>query len=191
MTRASKPAAPACRGSAQEGGAQVGCRSRRVRRSRPAAAATPLSAATSVTRAPRSSAAATIATPIRPVERLPMNRTGSIASRVPPAVTTMCRPSRSASRAGVDERRAGGGVRRPDRPVGHGRDHGVHDPRPRPGGPRRTAPTRAGRRRARRSRSRSRRPAARRWPVSRDASTCRRPSPGRRRPAPTTPGTSR
>ena len=42
-----------------------------------------------VTRAPRSSAASAIATPIRPVERLPMKRTGSIASRVPPAVTTM------------------------------------------------------------------------------------------------------
>ena len=54
----------------------------------------------SVTRAPRSSAASATATPIRPVERLPMKRTGSIASRVPPAVTTMCRPARSASRAG-------------------------------------------------------------------------------------------
>ena len=34
-----------------------------------------------------------------PVERLPMKRTGSIGSRVPPAVTTTWRPARSASRA--------------------------------------------------------------------------------------------
>ena len=40
-------------------------------------------------RAPRSSAASTTATPILPVDRLPMKRTGSIGSAVPPAVTMM------------------------------------------------------------------------------------------------------
>ena len=54
--------------------------------------------AISVTAAPRSRAASARATPIFPVERLPMKRTGSIGSRVPPAVTTMRRPARSASR---------------------------------------------------------------------------------------------
>ena len=48
-------------------------------------AATSRFAATSVTRAPRSTAALATATPIFPVERLPMKRTGSIGSRVPPA----------------------------------------------------------------------------------------------------------
>ena len=52
---------------------------------------------TSVTRAPRARAASARATPILPVERLPMNRTGSIGSAVPPALITTVRPSRSAS----------------------------------------------------------------------------------------------
>ena len=62
---------------------------------------------------PRSSAASAIAAPIFPVERLPMKRTGSIASRVPPAVTTTWRPARSASRAGATSggRAAGSGAR--------------------------------------------------------------------------------
>ena len=57
--------------------------------------------ATIVTRAPRARAASAIATPILPVLRLPMNRTGSMASAVPPALTTTWRPSRSASRTGA------------------------------------------------------------------------------------------
>ena len=79
----------------------------------PAAASTSTLAATTVTRAPRSSAASAMAAPIRPVERLPMKRTGSIASRVPPAVTTTWRPARSASRAGPTRggRAAGSGAR--------------------------------------------------------------------------------
>ena len=91
-------------------------RSRRAARSWPADStrttrassgrATPTLAAMRVTSAPRSSAARATATPILPVERLPMKRTGSIASAVPPAVTTMCRPTRSASR-GAPSRRGG------------------------------------------------------------------------------------
>jgi len=66
-----------------------------------AGAATLIWPAMRVTRAPRARAASAMATPILPVERLPMNRTGSMASAVPPAVTTMWRPSRSASCAGA------------------------------------------------------------------------------------------
>ena len=55
---------------------------------------------TSVTLAPRATAAAAMATPIRPVERLPMKRTGSMGSAVPPAVTTTCHPARSWAWAG-------------------------------------------------------------------------------------------
>ncbi len=44
-------------------------------------------AAIRVTSAPRRVAAAASASPIRPLERLPMKRTGSIGSRVPPAET--------------------------------------------------------------------------------------------------------
>ncbi len=47
---------------------------------------------TSVTDAPRSTAASAMAWPCLPDERLPMKRTGSIGSRVPPAVTSTCRP---------------------------------------------------------------------------------------------------
>ena len=50
---------------------------------------------TSVTSAPRSRAAAAKARPIRPDERLVRVRTGSTASRVPPAVTSMERPAKS------------------------------------------------------------------------------------------------
>ena len=50
---------------------------------------------------PRASAAAAArAMPIRPLERLPMKRTGSIGSRVPPAVTSTRRPSQGRSPAG-------------------------------------------------------------------------------------------
>ena len=58
-----------------------------------------------------------------------MNRTGSIASRVPPAVTTTWRPARSASRGGPDERRPRRRVRGTDRPIADGRDDGVDDRR--------------------------------------------------------------
>ena len=51
-----------------------------------------------------------IATPILPVERLPMKRTGSIGSAVPPAVTTIRQPARSRACAG--DRRVGGRVGR-------------------------------------------------------------------------------
>ena len=121
-----------------------------------------------------------------------MKRTGSIASRVPPAVTTMCRPVEVGVAGRLDERWPRGRIRR-----------------------RGPAVRRRPRRRRRRSRSSSaRRPtpdlargerarvglddrvAERPQPgdvgdASPGASTCRRPSPGRRRPAPTSPGTSR
>ena len=49
----------------------------------------------SVTAAPRSRAASATAKPILPVEWLPTKRTGSMASRVPPAVTITCLLRRS------------------------------------------------------------------------------------------------
>ena len=49
--------------------------------------------ATKVTRAPASAAAAAMANPWRPEERLAMTRTGSIGSWVGPAVTRMWRPA--------------------------------------------------------------------------------------------------
>ena len=53
---------------------------------------------------------------MRPLERLPMKRTGSIGSRVPPAVTRTRRPSQGRSPAGStastrSSRRAGSGSR--------------------------------------------------------------------------------
>ena len=66
--------------------------------------------------------------PSCPVERLPMKRTGSIGSAVPPAVTTTCRPARSASRGGGDARRPGGRVRGPDGSLADRRDDRVDDP---------------------------------------------------------------
>ncbi len=57
-------------------------------------------AAIRVTSAPRFAAAAARAIPIRPLERLPMKRTGSIGSRVPPAVTRTRNPSQGFSPAG-------------------------------------------------------------------------------------------
>ena len=64
-------------------------------RSTPAGAGSETFAATSVTCAPRARARSATARPIRPLERLPMKRTGSIGSRVPPAVTSTRRPSHS------------------------------------------------------------------------------------------------
>ena len=51
--------------------------------------------AMSVTRAPASAAAAAIAKPWRPDERLAITRTGSIGSHVGPAVTRTCLPLKS------------------------------------------------------------------------------------------------
>ena len=98
MTRASNPAAPSGRWVRRSSAARRSAVDSTRTTSAPSGSGTSRFAATTVTCAPRSRAAAAIATPIRPVERLPMKRTGSIASRVPPALTTMCRPVRSASR---------------------------------------------------------------------------------------------
>src|SRR3546814_9039502 len=49
--------------------------------------------ATSTTSAPRRAAAAATAKPILPLLRLPMKRTGSMSSKVGPALTTMRRPA--------------------------------------------------------------------------------------------------
>ena len=68
----------------------------------------------SVTRAPRARAASATAMPIRPVLRLPMKRTGSIGSAVPPAVTTTCQPARSCAH----RRRARPAAASPDRAPG-------------------------------------------------------------------------
>ena len=110
-------------------------------------------------RRPRSASAR----PMRPLERLPMKRTGSIGSRVPPAVTS-------------DAQAVPGAGRSP-----------AAAPRPRPAaarapaaGRRRTrrarrAPRRRARSRARRARAAS--PGSPAWPRPR---TCGRSSPGRR-----------
>ena len=74
--------------------------SRRRCAARPAGAGSATLAAISVTSAPRAAAAAARAIPIRPLERLPMKRTGSIGSRVPPAVTSTRSPSQGRSPAG-------------------------------------------------------------------------------------------
>ncbi len=68
---------------------------------------------TSVTSAPRAAASAAIAYPIFPEERLPMKRTGSIGSRVPPAVTSTFQPSsgRARSRAAASTISAGSAIR--------------------------------------------------------------------------------
>src|SRR5688500_1753168 len=65
----------------------------------PRGGVTLIAPAISVTDAPRSRAPSAMAAPILPEERLPMKRTGSSGSRVPPAVTTTCSPSRSPARA--------------------------------------------------------------------------------------------
>ena len=107
--------------------------------------------AMSVTRAPRARAASAIATPIRPVQRLPMKRTGSIGSAVPPGGDHDV-PAVEVLRPGRNPRR-----RRPRR----GRGRAPH------------GPARDGRRRPR-PRSR-RRPPAGRGPPAPDASG---PTPG-------------
>ncbi len=52
-------------------------------------------AVTRVTAAPREAASSAMALPIFPEERLPTKRTGSIGSRVPPAVTSTRQPARA------------------------------------------------------------------------------------------------
>ena len=84
--------------------------------STPRGGVTLIAPATRVTAAPRSRAASAIATPIFPLERLPMKRTGSIGSRVPPALTTTRTPSRSPARANSRSTAStivGGSARRP------------------------------------------------------------------------------
>ena len=148
-------------------------------------------AATRVTRAPRSRAASATAMPILPDERLPMKRTGSIGSAVPPAVTTTCRPARSASRGipATSERGPAAGARRgTDRPVADRGDDGVDD-LGQLGEPARPDLARGERPADRVDDRGSRRGAdARRWPGSPGGRTSRRPSPGRRRPGPGSPG---
>ena len=56
---------------------------------------------TRVTLAPRLAASSATAWPCLPEDRLPMKRTGSIGSRVPPAVTTTRSPVRSCSCSAV------------------------------------------------------------------------------------------
>ena len=84
-----------------------------IRRDAGAARAATTLAAIRVTSAPRRAAAAARARPMRPLERLPMKRTGSIGSRVPPAVTRTRSPSQG--------RRAAGQQRPRSRPAGAGR----------------------------------------------------------------------
>ena len=60
-------------------------------RSQPAGVVRFTGPATSMTRAPRSAAACASANPIRPLDRFEMKRTGSMGSRVGPAVMrTVC-----------------------------------------------------------------------------------------------------
>ncbi len=73
---------------------------------------------TRVTLAPRDAASSATACPCLPEERLPMKRTGSMGSRVPPAVTTTRRSSRSwressARRASTTATMEAGSARRP------------------------------------------------------------------------------
>ena len=75
-------------------------------------------AVTSTTDAPRPAASTATASPCLPDERLPRKRTGSMGSRVPPAVTRTRRPARSPAGAG----RRGGG-----RPFPEGGGHRLHD----------------------------------------------------------------
>ena len=171
-------------GRAQERGAQVGGRLDRDDRRRRSGSGTSTFAAMTVTRAPRSSAASAIAAPIFPVERLPMKRTGSIASRVPPAVTTMWRPARSASRAGSTSggRAAGSEARTGRSPTAATTASTIGRQLRQPPDARLARRERPGL--GLDDRVPERRAAARRWRPSRGASTCRRPSPARRRPAP-------
>ena len=61
--------------------------------SAPAGGSSGVGPMTSRTRAPRASASAATAKPMRPVDRLPRYRTGSRSSQVGPAVTSTVRPT--------------------------------------------------------------------------------------------------
>ena len=115
-------------------------RSASRRRSTPAGAGTARLAASSVTSAPRRRASSASATPMRPDERLPMKRTASSGSRVPPAVTSTRLP---AQRPAPRRRELARSARR--------------SPRARPSAPRRARPRPArpppGRRTRRRARA--------------------------------------
>ena len=63
---------------------------------------------TSVTLAPRAAASSARAWPCLPDERLPMKRTGSIGSRVPPAVTSTRTPGEVGGGGRAEERLGGG-----------------------------------------------------------------------------------
>ena len=91
--------------------------------------------------APRAASAS--ATPMRPDERLPRNRTASSGSRVPPAVTSTCFPASEPPPVGL---RREGAAR-----------HARRSPPARPCAPGRQAPRRARRRPGRRARRRARR----------------------------------
>ena len=105
----------------------------------PAGSGSATLAATTITSAPRAAAVRASAYPCVPVDQLPMNRTGSISSRVPPADTTTRRPARSAGqvragRAAGEQARRGGEDRvrlgeppRPAVPAGQAADRGVED----------------------------------------------------------------
>ena len=82
------------------GGLHVDPADRADRRRKAAPAATTV---TSVTMAPRRAAATASAWPCLPEDRFEMKRTGSSGSRVPPELTTTCRPCRSRR---VEPRRA-------------------------------------------------------------------------------------
>ena len=78
--------------------------------------------------APRAAASSAMAWPCLPDERLPMKRTGSMGSRVPPAVTSTCSPARSWRRPSERGRRAATMASGVGQAAGAAR-------RPRPGGP--------------------------------------------------------
>ena len=165
MTRASKPAGASASARAASRSA-VDSASTTVRAASSGSGTSRL-AAMSVTRAPRSSAASATATPIFPVERFPMKRTGSMGSRG----ATGGHDEMPARQVGVPGRgvgeggRAAGSAARTGRPA-DGRHHGIHDRRQvrQPADPGLPA-TRAARSPARRWRSRSRRAGGRRWPA--------------------------
>jgi hypothetical protein len=97
MTRASNPARPVGVSTSAASAASIAAAVSARTTATPSGMATASIPATSVTRAPRSRAASQTAIPIVPVLRLPMKRTGSIGSAVPPAVTTTWRPARSSA----------------------------------------------------------------------------------------------
>ena len=138
----------------------------------PAGSGSETLAATRVTCAPRRAACSASASPIRPLERLPMKRTESIGSRVPPAVTRTRSPSHDppAEPAGAPRPRPAGGRARAACP--HPSPLATPAPPPRARSP------------ARRARAAS--PGSPGW---RRPRTSGRSSPGRRRAARRRPGT--